>query len=130
VTLRQISARLSVALLVLIIVGMGTVYYTVVPVVREVEVQTREAILRDTLGQMRVAINKYAAERGQLPNTLDDLVDAKLLTKVPIDPVTETRNWRVIQGTELNGFRSAPGIVDVRCQSSARSSKGTVYSEW
>ena len=109
---------------------MGTVYYTVVPVVRKVEVQTREAILRDTLRQMRVAINKYAAERGQLPNTLDDLVDAKLLTKVPIDPVTETRNWQVIQGTELNGFRSAPGIVDVRCLSSARSSKGTVYSEW
>jgi general secretion pathway protein G len=130
VSFRQISAVLSVTLLVLIIGVIGAVYYSVTPVVRRVEVQSREAILTDNLGRMRSAITKYAAERGQLPRTFDDLVNAKLLTTVPIDPITETRNWRVINGTRLDGLESAPGIVDVRSESSARSSKGTLYSEW
>lgn len=129
-TFREISLSLSLVLGGVIMVVIGAVYYSVAPVVRRVEVEARETGLRNALDQMRGAIKTYAAERRQLPNTLDDLVEAKLLTRVPLNPITETRNWRVIKGTRLNGLESAPGIVDVRCESSATSSKGTLYSDW
>lgn len=129
-TFREISPTISVALVGVMIVVIGAVYYSVAPVMRRVEVEAREAGLRNALDQMRGAIKTYAVERGQLPKTLVDLVEAKLLTQVPLDPVTETRNWRVIEGTRLNGLESAPGIVDVRSESSATSSRGTPYSDW
>ncbi len=129
-TFRQVSGVLSVILLFLIIGVIGVVYYSVAPVVRRVEVQSREAILTDNLDRMRRAITKYAVERGQLPQTFDDLVDAKLLTGVPLDPITETRNWRVIKGTRLDGIESAPGIVDVRSESSARSFESICYLQF
>jgi len=114
ISVRQITLRLAIAFLTVVISGACTC-----SIVRKAEVEARETGLRDTLALMRGVINQYAAERGKLPSTLEDLVGEKLLNQMPIDPVTETKDWQVIIGTELNGLKAAPGIVDVRCKSSA-----------
>lgn len=129
-TFRQISLRFTVALVTFIIGVMCTVFYLTFPLVRKVEIERREVALTDTLRVMRDAISEYAHKQGRLPTTLDDLVTAKVLPKILIDPITQTTDWQLVKGTELNGFKAAPGIVNVRCRSTDKSSKGTPYSEW
>src|SRR4051794_9812712 len=41
--------------------------------------QTREAVLRDDLHKMRELIDQYGADKGRLPQSLDDLVSGGYL---------------------------------------------------
>lgn len=52
--------------------------------------RARENSLRQTLAVMRDAIDKYTADVGRPPETLDELVDKRYLRSIPEDPVTES----------------------------------------
>ena len=51
---------------------------------------TRESVLRDDLHQMRKLIDQFAADKGRLPQSLDDLVSEGYMREVPVDPFTGT----------------------------------------
>src|SRR5919106_1646057 len=51
----------------------------------------RETVLRDDLYRMRSLIDQYAADKGKLPQSLDDLVNAGYMREIPTDPITEQR---------------------------------------
>ena len=53
--------------------------------------QARETVLSENLFQMRRMIDQYAADKGKLPQSLNDLVDAKYMREVPTDPITEKK---------------------------------------
>src|SRR6476469_9261358 len=46
----------------------------------------RETVLKENLWQMRRAIDQYTADKGKMPQSVNDLVEAKYLQEVPIDP--------------------------------------------
>src|SRR5689334_22174020 len=46
---------------------------------------TREAVLRDDLRKMRSLIDQFAADKGRLPQSLDDLVGEGYMREVPVD---------------------------------------------
>src|SRR5437867_4323886 len=52
----------------------------------------RETVLRDDLFRIRSLIDQYAADKGKLPQSLDDLVSAGYLREVPVDPITEQKD--------------------------------------
>src|SRR5712692_8685085 len=49
----------------------------------------RETVLKDDLFRMRALIDQYAADKGKLPQSLDDLVTAGYIRDVPKDPITD-----------------------------------------
>jgi general secretion pathway protein G len=53
-------------------------------------------VQRQNLATLRDAIDKFYADQGKYPDTLDDLVAKRYLRQVPLDPVSEQANWLVV----------------------------------
>jgi general secretion pathway protein G len=90
----------------------------------------RETVLRDDLYQLRKAIDLYAADKGKLPQSLDELVSAGYIREVPLDPITGEKDWTLVSGDDPNSLTSEQGITDVHSASADTSTEGTPYSEW
>ena len=90
----------------------------------------REAVLRDDLFKMRSLLDQYAADKGKLPQSLDDLITDRYMRELPVDPVTGEKDWTVTTGEDPNSTSGEQGVVDVHSASPDTSSEGTPYSEW
>ena len=91
---------------------------------------TRETVLRDDLRKMRSLIDQFAADKGRLPQSLDDLVTEGYMREVPIDPFTGQKDWAITQGADPNSSEGQEGMTDVHSASAEVSTEGTAYSEW
>jgi len=91
---------------------------------------TREAVLRDDLYKLRSLLDQYAADKGKLPQSLDDLVTGGYMRELPVDPFTGQKDWVVATGDDPNSTTGEQGVTDVHSASTDVSSEGTPYSEW
>jgi len=91
---------------------------------------TREAVLKDDLRKMRTLIDQFAADKGRLPQSLDELVSEGYMREVPVDPFTGQKDWAVATGEDPNSLTGESGMTDVHSSSAETSSEGTAYSEW
>ena len=92
--------------------------------------QTREAVLRDDLHKMRELIDQYGADKGRLPQSLDDLVAAGYMRDIPTDPITDTKDWTLETGEDPNSTEGGSGIINVHSSSNEVGTDGTAYSTW
>ncbi len=53
-------------------------------------------VQRQNIATLRDAIDKFNADQGRYPETLEELVSRKYLRQVPLDPMTEAADWVVI----------------------------------
>jgi general secretion pathway protein G len=92
----------------------------------------RESVLRDDLKKMRTLIDQYAADKGKLPQSLDDLVTSGYMREIPVDPMTEKPDWQLITGDDPNSTKGGTGLIDVKSASGDTSSDpdGKPYSDW
>jgi len=90
----------------------------------------KEAVFREDLRVMRGMIKQYADDKGALPQSLDDLAEAGYIRSIPEDPMTGKRDWKVTIGEDPKLANGPKGVVDIHSSSSAKSSRGTPYSEW
>ena len=90
----------------------------------------RETVLKDDLHKMRDLIDQYSADKGKLPQSLDDLVSAGYLRQKPIDPITEKDDWTIVTGDDPYSNEGGSGITDVHSSAGEVSTEGTPYSEW
>lgn len=120
-TLLELMIVISIIIILAIIV---------LPQYQKTVLQARESVLRDDLAQMRKLLDQYAADKGQLPQSLEDLSTSGYLREVPVDPITGQKDWNVITGQDANSAEGGQGVVDVRSASGDLSSEGTPYSEW
>ena len=90
----------------------------------------RETVLRDDLYRMRSLIDQYAADKGKLPQSLEDLVSAGYMREIPTDPITEQKEWSIEVGEDPYSSEGGSGIRDIHSTSSEVSTEGTPYSEW
>ena len=90
----------------------------------------RETVLKDDLFKMRSVIDQYAADKGKLPQSLDDLVSAGYMREVPKDPITDNKDWNIVTGEDPYSTEGSTGVVDVHSSSPEVSTEGTPYSEW
>lgn len=91
---------------------------------------TREAVLRDNLFKLRSLIDQYAADKGELPQSLEELVSSGYLRELPVDPFTGEKDWVATTGDDPNSSDGAQGVIDVHSNSGDISSEGTPYSDW
>jgi general secretion pathway protein G len=90
----------------------------------------RETVLKDDLFKMRSLIDQYAADKGKLPQSLDDLISAGYMRDVPKDPITDNKDWNIVTGDDPYSTQGGTGVTDVHSSSSEVSTEGTPYSEW
>jgi general secretion pathway protein G len=92
--------------------------------------QAKETVLHENLWQIRRAIEQYTADKGKLPKTVDDLVEAKYLREKPVDPVADKDEWKEIMGEDINSPDSEEGLKDVKSTAEGEDSGGTAYSDY
>ena len=90
----------------------------------------RETVLRDDLYRMRSLIDQYAADKGKLPQSLEDLVSAGYMREIPTDPITEQKEWNIEVGEDPYSSEGGSGIRDIHSTSPEVSTEGTPYSQW
>jgi len=91
---------------------------------------TREAVLRDDLRKMRGLIDQFAADKGRLPQSLEDLSTEGYMREVPTDPFTGQKDWAITSGEDPNSLQGETGMTDVHSNSAEVSTEGTPYNEW
>jgi general secretion pathway protein G len=127
-----------------------------VPLARNNVRRLKERNLREAEHEIRAAIDKYKdmADAGKLgiqkldgfgyPESLDALVEGvkgsgkaadtkiKFLRSIPIDPMTNTRDWglRSMQDDPMSTSWGGQNVFDVYTKSMDKAADGTPYSEW
>ena len=91
---------------------------------------TRETVLKDDLRKMRSLIDQFAADKGRLPQSLDELASEGYMREVPTDPFTGQKDWAITTGEDPNSLEGQSGMTDVHSSSAEISTEGTPYSEW
>ena len=117
--------ELMIAMFILIIL-----LSVAVPAFRNTIQQARETVLQENLWQMRRAIDQYGADKGKLPQSLDDLVQAGYLREKPIDPITEKAEWEEVQGEDINSSNGGQGLKDVKSRAEGEDSTGKKYEDY
>lgn len=92
--------------------------------------QARETVLKENLRQMRGAIDQYVTDKGKLPASVQDLVDAKYLREIPIDPTSDKAEWEEIRGEDPLSPDGDEGLTDVKSLSDSIDSEGKPYKEY
>ncbi|MDI1361101.1 type II secretion system protein [Methylotenera sp.] len=89
--------------------------------------KAKDATLKQDLNTLRESLDKYYADNGQYPRTLDDLVERKYIRKLPVDPITEKNNTWIFTPPEppLEG-----DIYDIHSGSKGVAKDGTRYEDW
>lgn len=90
----------------------------------------KETVLRENLWQMRRAIDQYHADKGKLPRTIDELVEAKYLHERPVDPVRDSTEWNEVMGEDTNSPDGDEGMVNVESTAEGTDSEGQPYSKY
>ena len=117
--------------LMIVISVMMILMAVAVPLYRQHVVQAREAVLRQNLFQLDSLINQYKLDKGESPQSLDDLVSAGYLAKLPVDPMTGKADWTTDSDEpEDSPDPQQPGIKAAHSASTDTSLGGEAYSSW
>jgi general secretion pathway protein G len=92
----------------------------------------REAVLREDLQTLRMAIDSYTMDKQKAPQSLDDLVQEGYLKAIPEDPMTHSKETWVTDTSDAmySIDQTDPGISDVHSGSDEQGSDGQPYSAW
>jgi general secretion pathway protein G len=92
--------------------------------------QARQTVLQENLWQMRKAIDQFTADKGRMPKSIDELVEAKYLREKPRDPVAEKDEWDEIQGEDSLSPDAEQGLEDVKSLAEGEDMDGKPYKEY
>lgn len=89
--------------------------------------KSREAVLHQNLALTRDVLEKYYADNGRYPDSLDELVSKKYLRSLPADPFTgDATTWLIVPP-------DAPekgGVYDIRSGAPGNARDGSAYKDW
>jgi general secretion pathway protein G len=112
--------------IIAILVGIAAMKYD------KVVQHSKEAVLKTDLRTMRDAIDNYTLDKQAAPQSVEDLQQAGYLREVPVDPMTQAKDWvPQFDSVVLSPDQSSSGMVDVHSNSSRVSpADNKPYSEW
>jgi len=120
--------------ILIVVTLIGILVAILVPQYKYSVLRAKEAVLKENLFQLRDAINKYYFDKKKYPAGLEDLVSARYLREIPMDPINKTREWQLVMAEPLEGEDPDPdalqGLTDIKSLSQATSLDGTPYAEW
>lgn len=89
--------------------------------------KAEEAVLKEDLTLMRDVLDKYHADTGKYPDTLDDLISKKYLRKIPVDPVTQSvTTWILVPPASTE----KGAVFDIKSGAPGNAIDGTAYGDW
>jgi general secretion pathway protein G len=89
--------------------------------------RARELVLRENLATLRTTLDKFHADTGAYPESLDQLVSKRYLRSVPVDPLLDNNRAGLLVPPP-QGVRGA--VYDVRSSATGQASDGRRYQEW
>lgn len=89
--------------------------------------RAKDATLMQDLNTLRESIDKFYADHGEYPKSLEDLVERKYIRKIPVDPITGKSTTWIFTPPEppLVG-----DIYDIHSGSDGIAKDGTRYADW
>lgn len=89
--------------------------------------RAREQVLKENLATLRDTIDKYHADTGRYPDSLQQLVEQRYLRAVPQDPVAQSAaSWVLVAPP-----KGDKGLVfDVRSGAPGAGRDGKAFAEW
>jgi general secretion pathway protein G len=89
--------------------------------------RAKEVTLHTNLRLIRESIDKFRADRGRLPDSLQQMVDLRYLRNLPIDPVTDSAaSWTVLPHPD--GVTA--GVYEVHSGAPGQARDGSLYASW
>lgn len=115
-----------VIFIILILLGMAAQRYD------KTVMRSREAVMHHDLQVLREAIDNFTLDKQAAPQSLDDLQQAGYLREVPVDPMTQQKDWvPVFDNVVLSPDQVTTGMVDVHSNSGLTSPfENTAYNTW
>lgn len=108
--------------------------------------RSREFALRESLMRIRESIDRFydkndratpqMPEEDKYPKSLQQLVEAKFLRKIPVDPLTGSGEWLILSYSDkfdedyFVPNQNPDSVYDVRTTSEETSLDGTRYVTW
>lgn len=84
--------------------------------------RAKETVLKENLQVIRTTLDKFYADRGRYPQSLEELVEMKYLRAVPTDPLTDSYGtWQLLHGERGGEF------LDVRSGAPGAGTDGVPY---
>jgi general secretion pathway protein G len=118
---------LEVMIVITIIIILASI---TLPQYQKTVLHARETVLKDDLHKLRELLDQYAADKGKLPQSLDDLVTSHYLRELPVDPFTDQKDWAAATGEDPNSSSGEQGVTDVHSAATETGTDGRPYSEW
>jgi general secretion pathway protein G len=101
-----------------------------IPIYQKSIIRAKESVLANNLFTLRTVIDNYTYDKEKAPQSLQDLVSDGYLRKIPMDPITNTADWKTVMEDATQAINQAePGIFDVHSYSDKIGLDGTPYSE-
>lgn len=89
--------------------------------------RSKTLVLKDNLNVIRVTIDRFHADKGRYPESLQELVLEGYIRQVPLDPVTESaQTWKLISPPTMD----AVGVYDVKSGAPGTDKEGHRYGDF
>lgn len=89
--------------------------------------KSKDVALAENLKVLRVSLDRFYADKGRYPESLDELVEHKYLRNVPVDPVTGSdRSWQLLPAQDP----ALTGVADVKSGAQGQSHDGRSYASF
>jgi general secretion pathway protein G len=117
--------------LMLVVAIVGILVSLAIPSFQQSAIKAKETALKQNLFTMRAVLDQYYADRGDYPDNLEALVEAKYLRAIPIDPLTKSSTtWIEIYEEQEEGDDSSAGVYDIKSGNDDVARDGTPYKDW
>lgn len=140
--------------LLVVVAVLGILAGVAMPLAQTTATRTRELELRRNLRKIRESVDQFKAEydkaRGNVidardvfkkkvsvdrtgyPLTLEEMVETKILRRVPQDPMTADGKWvvRSFSDNPESSLSDGKDVYDIRSASKALALDGTRYDTW
>ncbi len=151
---RQGRCGLTLIELLVCVAVLGVLAGVAMPLVQASVRRTKELELRRTLRQLRDGLDRFkleydkakgnaqdakqvfraklSADRTGYPLTLQEMIDTKILRRIPKDPMTEDGKWvtRSYSDNPDSSLSDGKDVFDLHSASKAVASDGTTYDTW
>ena len=129
---RRTQSGFTLIELIIVMTIIGILATLAIPYFAAAIRHAREAVLREDLQTMRMAIDSYTMDKQKAPQSLDDLVQEGYLKAIPEDPMTHAKDTWVTDTSDAmySIDQTDPGINDVHSGSEESASDGQAYSSW
>ena len=102
-----------------------------IPIYNRAIIRSKESVLHNNLFTLRTVIDNYSYDKAKAPQALQDLVSEGYLRAVPIDPMTNSTDWKIVmEDASQSVSQQEPGIWDVHSGSEKTGLDGRPYADW